>query len=528
MYSCPGCGSQMVYDIPTRGLKCGRCDRTMTVEEADEKEARQAGSTFSVDLMTCPTCGAEIRALNTAAAAFCSYCGSSVMLEQKKTEEVEPVGSLIPFRITREQCFDKYREMLKKSFCADHRLKDNITADSFRGIYVPYHIYSASAAGKVTLEGTETKGNNTYYYKTDVALNHRYTGIMHDASKEMPDSISEHITLSEDCTDQFVPFSPAYLSGFYADVPDTDPDKYLDYAKAEAIRKAVEDTMATLEDDSAHYSVGGTEKALEKVAKAKHTADTMLPVWFMSMKSKGRMLYAVQNAVTGEMWADIPMDIPRFGLVAVVLAVLLFLLFNLTLVLPAGLVLCAAMLLAVFAQAALNSQRTKMRDQEIARETSDGGTVSIKERMAKSRRLVRRVNRQENHGVFRYLGVLAAGAGTFLALRWLGNAKNLDLDVFKYGAVLLAAAMVVLMLPIGGRKAKMPPGGIVTVLAVVAGAVIMLLDPFRSNDVPVYILSLVILAAVVWECLDLLRMYNRACSNPVPEFASHTGGEDRA
>ena len=69
MYSCPGCGSQMVFDIPTQGLKCGRCDRTMTVREADEKEARTAGSSFSVDLMTCPTCGAEIRALNTAAAA---------------------------------------------------------------------------------------------------------------------------------------------------------------------------------------------------------------------------------------------------------------------------------------------------------------------------------------------------------------------------------------------------------------------------------------------------------------------------
>ena len=39
MYSCPGCGSQMVFDIPTQGLKCGRCDRTMTVQEADEKEA---------------------------------------------------------------------------------------------------------------------------------------------------------------------------------------------------------------------------------------------------------------------------------------------------------------------------------------------------------------------------------------------------------------------------------------------------------------------------------------------------------
>ena len=527
MYSCPGCGSQMVFDIPTQGLKCGRCDRTMTVQEADEKEARKAGSSFSVDLLTCPTCGAEIRALNTAAAAFCSYCGSSVMLEKQETE-FDPQSSLIPFKVTRDQCFEKYQEMLKKSFCADHRLKKNISADSFRGIYVPYHMYEAAAVGTITVEGTETKRNDTYYYNTSVALNHHYSGIVHDASREMPDSISEHITLSQDCSDKFVPFSPAYLSGFYADVPDTDADKYLDYAKSEAIRKALDDTMPTLEDDNLNYSVGTTEKKLQEVAYAKHTGDTLLPVWFMSMKSGGRMLYAVQNAVTGEMWADIPMDIPRFGLVALVLAVVLFLLFNASLVLPAGLVLCAAMLLAIFAQLGVNSQRTKIRAQEMARETMDGGEISLKDRMKQMHRLRKRVNRQENGGIFRYLGALLAGGGTFLVLKVLADYKNLDLQVFKFGAVILALAMVALVVPIGGKKAKLPPGSIGAAVVLVIAAVIMLLDPFHSDDIPVYIISFVILAMVLWECLELLRLYNRACSNPVPQFESHTGGEDRA
>ena len=42
MYSCPGCGSQLLFDIAGQQLKCGRCDRTMSIEEADEKEAREA------------------------------------------------------------------------------------------------------------------------------------------------------------------------------------------------------------------------------------------------------------------------------------------------------------------------------------------------------------------------------------------------------------------------------------------------------------------------------------------------------
>ncbi len=51
MYSCPGCGSQMLFDIAGQQLKCGRCDRTMSIEEADRKEAREAGSSFAVDVL---------------------------------------------------------------------------------------------------------------------------------------------------------------------------------------------------------------------------------------------------------------------------------------------------------------------------------------------------------------------------------------------------------------------------------------------------------------------------------------------
>ena len=31
MYSCPGCGSQMTFDIAGQQLKCGRCERTMSI-----------------------------------------------------------------------------------------------------------------------------------------------------------------------------------------------------------------------------------------------------------------------------------------------------------------------------------------------------------------------------------------------------------------------------------------------------------------------------------------------------------------
>ena len=100
MYGCPGCGSMMTFDIQGQELKCGRCGRTESVEDADRREARTAGNSFSVDLLTCPTCGAEIRSMNTAQAAFCSYCGASVLLESREADMEAPETC----RQIRQQC----------------------------------------------------------------------------------------------------------------------------------------------------------------------------------------------------------------------------------------------------------------------------------------------------------------------------------------------------------------------------------------------------------------------------------------
>ena len=44
MYSCPGCGSQMTFDIAGQQLKCGRCERTMSIIEAGGSVPGDAGA----------------------------------------------------------------------------------------------------------------------------------------------------------------------------------------------------------------------------------------------------------------------------------------------------------------------------------------------------------------------------------------------------------------------------------------------------------------------------------------------------
>lgn len=523
MYSCPGCGSQMTFDIAGQQLKCGRCERTMSIIEADGLEARQAGSSFSVDVLNCPTCGAEIHAVNAAAAAFCSYCGSSVMLEQKKTVEIDPPERVAPFQITREQCFEKYRDMIRHSFCVDHRLKKDITPESFRGIYVPYHTYRAWVKGDVELEGNKSTSNATYYYKTKVHLNHQYEGILHDASTEMPDDLSEKISHVEQ--KDFMPFSPAYLSGFYADVADTSPDTYIPYAKSEAIRNGLNDTMSDLHDGLTYSPTEGQQKLLE-LAEAEYTGDTLVPVWFMSMKSRNRVLYAVQNGVTGDMWADKPLDIPRFAGLTAVLAVILYFVFNIFLTLRPEMAMVVAMLLAVGAQFAVNARRRVVYNREMKFDNILKKGINILDQVKETAKLVNKAEHGRRNATLGMFGVI--GAGVALAVGMYLMSMIGDIKYYKIAALVLTAVMAGCTLLTGDERSKLPKGSIAALLAMAAGCVLLVLDPFHSDDRAVYLVTAGIMAAVIWECIDLLRVYNRSCSNPMPQFTSHTGGEDRA
>lgn len=521
MYGCPGCGSMMTFDIQGQELKCGRCGRTESVEDADRREARTAGKSFSVDLLTCPTCGAEIRSMNTAQAAFCSYCGASVLLESREAD-MEAPETVAPFRVTREECFEKYRNMVRKSLCADRKLKKEVTAESFRGIYVPHYVYSAAVQGDTVLEGHETKGNDTYYYNTSVSLDHQFENILHDASREMPDAMSEKIARVDQ--DAFRPFSPAYLSGFYADVPDTKESAYIPFAKAEAVRLGLKDVMHDLEGGYS-YSTAEAEKKLVKMAKAECTGHTLIPVWFMSIRSGKRLLYAIQNGVTGEMTADIPMDIPRFGLIALIAAIPIFLLLNfINLTLRPEMVLTVAMLLALGAQWIVNNHRGNIRDRELAEKAKDGRD-SLTRRLKQRKKLASHAKGSIT-GTLQSIG--GAGAMILLLAGLRGLAKLNNAKVFMLAAAVLTAAMGGLLWWGSRTKVRTPAGCFAALAVMILGTLNLIVNPFHSDDLVMYLLSFLCMAAVVWVCVDMLALHNRACSNPMPQFETHQGGEDNA
>lgn len=328
MISCPGCGANLRYDIDSGNMLCSYCGNSYNPYLFDEK-AKDAGKQewFEGYVYTCPGCGAElVTADQTDVTAFCSYCGSADFIFDRFEDRKRPDG-ILPFTLTKEQCIENYLRVAKKAVFTSSRYKSREAVESFRGIYMPYWSYSVSQSEVFDLKGSTsvTSGDTVTVTSYDVtgSAKGKYKGIAHDASRAFDDSISE--CLAPFPTREAKPFTPGYLSGFYADAADTDPEFYDDAVLHFAQnfgRKTLGERL-----DRRGAPVENLAKA-ELPAEITEVSSVMFPVWFMSVRSGNRVSYATVNGRTGKVVADFPISPLRLFGCAAALTGLLFLILN--------------------------------------------------------------------------------------------------------------------------------------------------------------------------------------------------------
>ncbi|MBD5395576.1 MAG: hypothetical protein HDR71_15245 [Lachnospiraceae bacterium] len=332
MYECPNCGGNLKFDITLQMLKCDYCLTTQNPYEVTKDKDAEESAPFDVTIFTCPQCGGEILSTDTSAAEFCSFCGASTILDSRISKEKRPV-KIIPFKQTKEACKKAYTDRLKRAIFAPDELKDEKYIDSFRGIYMPYWTYHITQQGGVEMKGKKTfrKGDYVYtdHYELGGDLDAYYKELSYDASASFADNISERIAPFN--VKDMQPFTPSYLSGFYADTADVDSSLYEEDAKTVANTAS----FSRIKKDAAFSGIQFTSKENNSSAGFMlHTylapvERVMFPVWFMSYRKGDRIAYATVNGQTGKVAADIPVDIKKYVTGSLILAVPIFILLNL-------------------------------------------------------------------------------------------------------------------------------------------------------------------------------------------------------
>lgn len=516
MYECRNCGGNLRFDIGSQKLYCAYCgtleDPYNVYKERDAEEATE----YEVTVFTCPQCGGEILSEDTTAATFCNFCGAATILSSRLRKERRP-HHIIPFTRTKEDCRKAYTKMVKRAIFAPKELRDEAHIEKFRGIYMPYWIYSFETQGTVFFDGSKSHQKGDYlitrHYTMQSNVDAAYRGIAYDASAAFSDNLSGAI--APFCLEKEKPFTPSFLSGFYADTSDVGSCVYEEEAQdmvmEDGCRRVLKNKVCSRFQVRKGKNRNSLKKALQPAQTVKELA--MLPVWFLAYRKDDKVAYAVVNGQTGKAAADLPVDMKKYIAGSLFLALPLFFLLNLCFtILPVRLLILAALLACVCAYVSI-SQLSRLLAKESGEE--DKGYLF---KQGKSGVVKKNVKIIPRHLLIAVVGIFCP---YILIAEIFSGGSGLMTGVF----FVLAAAGIIL----GGslKKRRIPVKKAFPVLAKPLGAVVLAGAIFVWNPVSdwyYYGGAVISLCMVIWTLTDVIRRYNLLTMRKLPQF-NRRGGD---
>lgn len=544
MYECPNCGSNLKFDIATQQMLCSYCNATVDPYSIQNDHNAEESREYNVTVFTCSQCGAELLSEDTTAATFCSFCGSTAVLDSRIGKGHRPVH-IIPFSKTMEDCKASYAKMMRRAIFAPKELKDQAYIEKFRGIYMPYWVYSFEKKGEITFHGSQSRQKGDYlytkHYNIVSEVDASYEGISYDAAAAFSDDLSGAIAPYD--MNAGKPFAPSFLSGFYADAGDVDSNIYA----SEAGDLVTEDGFGKLADDRicSRYHVKDRNHAhsLRQALRPECTAaeSAMFPVWFLSYRKGDRVAYAVVNGQTGKAAADLPVDRKKYIIGSLLLAIPLFLILNLRFTIRPGVALILSALLALVCALVSTSQMSQIRKRE-TRE-NDKGYVYSKQNNSNHEDWVnyaetgqRKPSRESDHAikplqiVIGLFGAVLVTLGMPLVMVFVasrgGNAVALTIVFILFAAIpyIISSNKLLKSIQRGSLKEIFPalvkPGA-----AILLAIVILIWNPV--SDLYYYGGSIISMAAVIWTLMDIIGRYNMLATRKLPQF-NRRGGDENA
>lgn len=444
---CLSCGAEIKLDPKSQKLVCEYCGSAFDVKDykkkaeiAKEKSLLEAGK-IDVKSYTCTQCGATLLTFDDTAVTFCSYCGSSMVIEPKLFKEEVP-SYVIPFKLTKEDCEKIYKKKVNSFPFAPSYLKENLVISKFRGIYMPYGIYTAEHHGTQVNKGSKYshhKGNYDYYDENTIKaeIDAIFEGISFDLASQFQDNFSQAIAPFN--FKEALPFDVKYLSGFYADSYDVAKDLYNN--DFEIIAKPVASKELSKEKGFRKY---GCNKPMLDL-KVTNVKTAYYPVYFLAIKSKNNIIsYAVVNGQTGKCAIEMPIDFKKYIIFSLLLAIPIFLILNFVITLTPKKVVIVAIVMSIISLI-ISSIQTSNLNWNVQR-LSDKGFVSKNPQVLKNSKklafnngysdIVLNKSTKYKTKKSKQLSGIAISIGTLFL-----NPVN---DFFYYGAALVALVLVLL------------------------------------------------------------------------------------
>ncbi len=565
MIQCPNCGGGLKFDIQSQQLKCDSCNSLFDPYSVKSTSAEEE-TEYSVTVFRCPQCGGEICSTEETAAAFCSYCGSSNVLESRVSKEKKP-ELIIPFKKTKAECENLFEKFINKAIFAPTSYRRAGRADSFRGIYMPYWLYDMSQRGDVNIASSTSHRSGDYiitdHYMLRGHLDNYYNGVSYDASSTFADDISSDIAPYN--VKDITTFNPSFLAGYYADLADVGVDTY----KNTAIGLAQESTYNYLRKSSpmAGQSFDSPKETVKSGIRTNInvTRSAMFPVWFMSYRNRDRVAYATVNGQTGKVSADIPMSIPKYLALALGVAIGLFAILQMLFTITPKILLMIVSILGLISALSYGKEMRKIASLE--NHDDDLGMLDRERRVEEKKRAraqaqkgasfdgmdedayvitqndIKRQKR-EKHKTKKakqktagsLVGIITVFMFVLVGFSIFGNVLKTLVDGnsgMVTGVISLILLIIVIISAVNAKKSINDmysvnglPASIGSVIALLCIMIVSFWNPI--DDRIWYAAAIVSMVAIIVNIIGIIRGYNLLSMRPLPQFEMYQGGDDRA
>ncbi|MBI3831929.1 MAG: hypothetical protein HY291_20575 [Planctomycetes bacterium] len=320
-FPCKQCGAKVDFTPGTENLKCPYCGAENEIpaseediEELDfESAIAEAGAEEEQHeklTVKCSACAAEISLEPNVTASTCPFCGANIVAESVSTKAFKP-KSLLPFKLSKQQAFERFRDLVGKRWFAPNDLKQYAqTEQKLAGLYVPYWTYDSDTTSfyrgergddyTVTVGSGKDRHTETRTRWTSVSgtIWQNFDDILILASRSLPEKYAESLEPWD--LEQLTPYRDEYLSGFRAESYQVDLKEGFDEARAimdEAIRSAI------------NKDIGGDHQRIHSVKTQydnisfKHL---LLPIWLSAYRYRDKVYRILINARTGEVQGERP------------------------------------------------------------------------------------------------------------------------------------------------------------------------------------------------------------------------------
>ena len=348
---CPNCGGTLQFDVKSQKLICPFCGSSFEPSEIDNLQGAQemtspethepgeptydeTAETQDTTVFTCKNCGGEITSESMDAVSYCPYCGTFATFESR-IEKLRKPELITPFLIPKDVAEGYYKKRLKRQIFAPSDLKKEGKGTNFNPMFIPFWDYEVTYPFTNHYITSESWREGNYDCKQEYYVAFDAEGgvknCLYDASMGLDDRIAD--SMADYDARGLQPYNPSYMMGAYADMADVDPKLYSSDAKERAdepLTQALKNEIINSGAGTRFMNAKGLSFSGQSGTKAyvkPHLA--MLPAWFMTYRTKDRVAYSVINAQTGSVFSEVPVSIAKYLIFSLILAVPIFLLFEL-------------------------------------------------------------------------------------------------------------------------------------------------------------------------------------------------------